>query len=385
MTQTVIVSILLLNFLINAAHSAPKESRDSTIDLFVFRSSTRINFDSPKTLFFSTIKSYITSRIDRILPGQLGNKNESMLGHVSFKYSCGCEDWKSSLRRERMVGHTGQKNNQAAKQIFKGGGLVPSVSIYTDGHLETDQEVQDMLDSYGAHPEMVKVLRLKTSCQVCRNFAQFVDDYESSGAYKNYTLVYQPRAFLKGKSSVDAAGGGCASFTAGALERSGIWGKDSEKIFTDLSFTRKIPFEIITPIEGEGVKLDPVWKSEIEKVSQKKNQFFGPWTNPRWDHWNGDKTLLIVDPEWFYDWINGAIAHTVLESKTVADFPSERSDNSLWLGSSGSLTSIKKQIHQQQILGSNWITPYLRSNKVKWLTSDSPYPKFGTLYVDMTR
>lgn len=284
-----------------------------------------------------------------------------------------------------MVGHTGQKNGQAIRQILNGGGLVPTVSVYTDGHLETDQEVQEMLDSYRNHPEMVRVVRLKTSCEVCKGFAQFVDDYESSGAYKNYTLIYQPKAFFKGKTSADTSGGGCASFTAGALDRSGIWGKESEEVFKSLSFTRAVPLELITPVEGEGVKLDPQWKSKIQAVSKNKQSIFGPWMNPRWEHWNGEKQLLIVDPEWFYDWVNGAIQHTILEGKSPQEMPPTRSHLSLALGSSGSLDSIKNQIQKQQLLGSHWITPYLRAGKVRWLTRDAPYPDFGTLEIDTKR
>lgn len=387
-TQTVKITLLLLILLQNEGVSRAKEGPlpppTSTIDLFVFRSSTRINFETPRTLFFSTVKSYLTSKIDRLLPGKFGNKKESMLGHVSLHYNCGCKNWKLKSKPERWLGQTGQKNGQGLMQILNGSGLAPTISVYADGKLESDIEVKEMLESYTTHPEMVRVLRIKTSCEVCTAAAQFIDEYEESGASQNYTLTYQPKAFFKGKSDPHRSGGGCGSFAAGVLSRSNAFGELTSQIIPNFAITRNIPLEIVSLTDVSTVRMDETWEKAVRAVSTKPQSLFAPWTDSRWDSWGKDHPLLIVDPEWYYDWINGASKAYLASVEGDPTLISTRSELSLIWGSSGSLSSLQTQILNQEKLGAQAIAPLLKQGKVRLLTKDSPYRNFDTLEFDMT-
>lgn len=360
----------------------------AVVDIFVFRSSTRINFETPRTLFVSTLKSYLKAKWMRLLPEPVGNANETMLGHVSLNYNCACSSWKEPYPMSRSAGQSGQKHQQGMKLVMRGAGIMPLISVFTDGVLEADPYVQNMVSSYKQHDGALRILRLKTSCDTCKKLAKFIYEYEQGKAYENYTLVYQPKEFHLGKSDPDTSGGGCGSFVAGALERSGIWGKDADEVFRAFSREYWVPMKLINPVDVPFSKLDPLWANAIpaQPASHSPLEMF---FSSHWKSWGNpndadSRALLVVDPEWFYDWINGAILKGFEKWGFDLNSLSRRSSLALWVGSSGSVGDIQGEIAAQELRGAQWIAPYLEKDRVQWIpASKSPYYGAPILEVDI--
>lgn len=383
--------LLILLTLLASASSDAAPTRPSRVDagaevhLFIFRSGARLNFDTPLSLLLSSAKTYIHKYFFNALPGSMEFRPRA-IGHVALSYKADqCAGWPSELPRERLTGQVGNRQQQGLQLALRGGGLAPMLAVFQDGELETPEVLLGDLKKHADHPGTSRVLRMRVSCAKARKLAHFVQQWDRSGAYRNYTLTLMPETFNPDRKHPDytktlEAGGGCGSFVMGALLYSDVLGEFGSA----LRKTVTLPVEVDLAMVHKPSKMPeftafrPEWDAEIARTEEKPiyKLFFDPGMRA-WSKTGAARKVRIeaTEPELFYDWLNGA-ATAVLQREHLPVWP-ERSAFSMSWWSAGPLSENLSKIASTKTIGSNWIEPYLKQGKAKVFASqESPY--FGT-------
>jgi hypothetical protein len=172
----------------------------SLLVVLAFPSSSYLDWSSPSALARSSVQSTLSKRL---------MAHPSTIGHAQIAWRCQKPDgsWESGA-----TGQSGEKNGQSLQALTAGWGMSILELVYTDGHLESEAEVEDRIRT-GVNTAQFSWLGLKVPAQNCLRVSEFVKTYRAAGAAINYGFPVEP-----GRHE----GGGCTSFANAALEKSGL-------------------------------------------------------------------------------------------------------------------------------------------------------------------
>lgn len=178
-----------------------KANPDSSyILIFAFPSSTWLDWSSPSRLARTTLQSQIARRLYHY---------PSSIGHAQIAWSCRMPD---GSQLQGATGQTGEEHGQGIAALTQGWGLSLLEMVYSDGHLESPQEVEERLQ-IGAKANQFSWLGFQVKPEQCQRLAEFVKAYDQAGAAINYGFPVDP---------LKLEGGGCTSFANAAVEKAGI-------------------------------------------------------------------------------------------------------------------------------------------------------------------
>lgn len=144
--------------------------------------------------------------------GLLGASGFDDIGHVFVGWSCDSGHGPA----EGMAAMTGERNFQASRLLKAGWGLTAFLATFTDGHLQPPSFLGSydsvMADPFDAHVVAFEVP--SDQCERARDFVRSYAEHPSRPSAK-FGLNLDPRQF---------EGGGCGSFGAAVLEKSGLFG-----------------------------------------------------------------------------------------------------------------------------------------------------------------
>ncbi|MEK7434631.1 MAG: hypothetical protein AABZ74_15970 [Cyanobacteriota bacterium] len=253
-----------------------KDPDSSYLFLFAERSSEYLDWSKPSALAVTTLKSQTSKKI----------KNDaSSIGHAQIAWYC--KNKKGEVSKG-ATGQTGQSGNEGFQVVNNGWGLSVLDTVFLDGSLEKEEDVEERLKIADKHNNLAWVA-IKTKPENCFALSKFVEEYRKSGAEKNYGFPVEPLKF---------EGAGCTSFANASFQSSKIELPISE------GWVRKvnIPFQYMGKMSSqiEGTR-------QLELAKSKKDEKFIPLTDfifkdIKWAEENeGHKPFYYYDPELFYE------------------------------------------------------------------------------------
>lgn len=172
----------------------------SYILVFAFPSSAWLDWSSPSRLARTTVQSQIARRLYHY---------PSSIGHAQIAWSCQMPD---GTVQKGATGQTGEEHNQGLSSLLQGWGMSLLELVYPDGHLESEAEVEQRLQT-AAKANQFSWVGFQVKPTQCQRLVEFVKAYEKAGAAINYGFPVDPLLLQ---------GGGCTSFANAAVEKAGI-------------------------------------------------------------------------------------------------------------------------------------------------------------------
>lgn len=253
-----------------------KDPNSSYIFVFVYRSAAYLDWSSPSNLTKTTLVSQISRRI---------KGDASSIGHAQIGWHCNLGNGKYETS---STGQTGQNGDEGFKVVRDGWGLGVLDTVFTDGHLESDQEVMDKMKAADKNGNFAW-MAIKTNKDSCMDMVNFVKAYDKSGAAINYGFPVEPLKF---------EGAGCTSFTNAAMSQSkldiGVMKGWIRKVKIPFKYMGKLDYVIPNTRPLELAKT----KEEVKKVPM-TDFLFGNinWAKDNEPH----KDFYYYDPELFYE------------------------------------------------------------------------------------
>jgi hypothetical protein len=177
-----------------------KDPDSNFVFLFVYRSTAYLDWSNPSDLAKTTLVSQLNRRF----------KNDaSSIGHAQVAWHC--NDGKGNII-SGATGQTGQEGNEGLQLVKDGWGLSVLDAVFTDGSLESEQEVVDRMQIADKHNNFAW-MAVRTNYQSCSEMSRFVKDYDKSGAAVNYGFPVEPLKF---------EGAGCTSFANAAISKTNL-------------------------------------------------------------------------------------------------------------------------------------------------------------------
>lgn len=246
--------------------------------IFLFNSRTGVNIDwsSPTNLARTTALSAISK-------GIFGDA--SAVGHAQV-------GWVSNDGKGHIIsggaGETGQHGGEGAKAALSGWGLNVMEMVFLDGHLESKQEVLDRI-KLADDRKGFSWMAIKTDHNTLMKMVNFIQEFDKSGAAKNYGFPLDPLKFQ---------GAGCTSFANASFYKTDL----NIPIFE--ASKRKINL----PLQYMGKRTEPVPNtrspelasgSDQEKKVSTFNILFNKvnWASESEPH----KDFEFFDPELYYE------------------------------------------------------------------------------------
>lgn len=255
-----------------------KSDPDSSyIFLFVYRSATYLDWSNPSDLAKTTLVSQITRRL----------KNDaSSIGHAQIGWSC---NEGNGHIISGATGQTGQNGSEGFQIVKNGGGLSVLDTVFTDGSLETENEVIEKMKKADEHNNFAW-LAIKTNYSSCSEMAKFVSDYDKSGAAINYGFPVEPLKFQ---------GAGCTSFANASISKAHLANMPLSKAWVRHI---KIPLKYVGKLSETLPNTRP-----LEVAKDKASEKLVPMSDFLFKkiEWAGEndeyKDFYYYDPELFYE------------------------------------------------------------------------------------
>jgi hypothetical protein len=305
-------------FLLGMTTGIPTQAGDAggSLHLFVNPSAKRIDWGTPRSLLWSTIKSTVASQA-----GAATGARETALGHVVVHFDCRDLDGK---QRSGWVGMSGQNDSDVDKRDLLDNqiGMKLLFKLYSDGELVSDQVSRDQVatnpgrlewDGWVPRKMHSKFLRFEVNPDQCSEIWDYVSTYRERSYDHSMPLdqwrklgpdrilyygfpIREPienfRRVRAGEKGV-RLGGGCTAYGVSFLKLLGVHSEDFEQFFA-----RR--FSVSEALIG---KKDPA-TGERQKVSV-FDILFGR-VGSKWNHAGiADRPLDIYDPQLMWDFIDG--------------------------------------------------------------------------------
>lgn len=279
---TCIASILPLSSLsVSASESdytniISKDSNSNYIFLFVYRSSTYLDWSGASRLAKTTLNSQIAKRI---------KSDASSIGHAQIGWHC--NDGKGKIS-QGATGQTGQNGNEGFELVKAGWGLSVLDMVFNDGYLEPETEVKEKMIKADNNNNFAW-MAIKTTNTACEEMAKFVDQYDKSGAAINYGFPVEPTKF---------EGAGCTSFANAAFEKTNLNLPLSKAWVRHIKLPLDYMGKLSTPLKGT-TPLELAKNIDEEKKIPMKDFLFSDinWANEGQPY----KDFYYYDPELFYE------------------------------------------------------------------------------------
>lgn len=172
------------------------DGESSYVFLFAFPSAAYLDWSSPSKLTWTSLQSTIAQRAFGL---------PTTIGHAQFAWHCQRPD--GQVLSSGASGQSGERHGQSL-QVLKGGwGMSLLELVYTDGILESTQQVKDRIHK-GAAKDQFSWTAFQVPTSSCLAMAEYVDRFREAGAHRNYGFPVDP---------LKLEGGGCTSFAHAAV------------------------------------------------------------------------------------------------------------------------------------------------------------------------
>lgn len=252
-----------------------KDPTSSYIFLFAERSSAYLDWSGPSKLTLTTLQSQISKKM---------KGDASSIGHAQIAWYCN----KDGKITQGATGQTGQMGSEGTKIVLSGWGLSVLDTVFLDGYLESEKDVEDRLVVADKFNNLAWIaFRVKPENVLALN--DYYEGYNKSGGAKNYGFPVDPLKFQ---------GAGCTSFANASLFKSNIPLPISEawvrKVKLPLSYMGKLTEQV------EGTKALELAKNKNEEKYVSVTDFL--FNDVQWAKDNEPhKDFYYYDPELFYE------------------------------------------------------------------------------------
>lgn len=202
------------------------------------------------------------------------------IGHVMLAWQC--RDLSGRLH-SGATGQTGEDLHQSEKMLRSGWGLSTLMATFTDGHLNTPEQVESEIGE-ASEDGRLRFLAIEVGAEECDRMLSFLRRYADGpeNAQTHFGLNLRPALF---------EGGGCGSFVVTLLEKAGLFKTLLPLVWRTLS----LPAHLM----GAGTELPPA--TDVLAVNPKSQNVHMMWLGlSTWDQRrNGPAgpSLRLVDPE----------------------------------------------------------------------------------------
>ena len=171
------------------------DAKASYIAVYAFPSAEFLDWSSPSALTKTTLDSQISKALFHA---------PSSIGHAQFAWQCQLPNGKVI---KGASGQSGQNHRQGLSGVLSGWGLSLLELVYTDGNIESTQEVNDRVIR-GSNTNKLSWMAFKVPPENCLKVVEYVKTYTAKGAFHNYGFPVDPLQY---------EGGGCTSYANAAL------------------------------------------------------------------------------------------------------------------------------------------------------------------------
>ena len=168
----------------------------SYVFLFAFPSAAYLDWSSPSKLTWTSLQSTIAKRTFAL---------PTTIGHAQFAWHCQKPD--GTVLSSGGSGQSGERNGQSLQILKDGWGMSLLELVYTDGILESTEDVKARVRK-GAAKDQFSWVAFQVPAESCVAMAEYVDAFKASGAHENYGFPVDP---------LKLEGGGCTSFAHAAV------------------------------------------------------------------------------------------------------------------------------------------------------------------------
>jgi hypothetical protein len=248
----------------------------SYIFLFAFPSAAYLDWSSPSKLAWTSLQSTLAKRTFAL---------PTTIGHAQFAWHCQKPD--GTVLTSGGSGQSGERNGQSLQVLKDGWGMSLLELVYTDGILESTEDVKDRVRK-GAAKDQFSWVAFQVPTESCVAMADYVDAFKAAGAHENYGFPVDP---------LKLEGGGCTSFAHAAVVKAGLplpfeedWLREYRIAPGDMGRGEEIPaFTTVVP------------QAKIPKTPTYVGLPGLLWGNRTWDQSGGGVPFRYYDPELFYE------------------------------------------------------------------------------------
>ncbi|MFN4149511.1 MAG: hypothetical protein ACK4IX_01075 [Candidatus Sericytochromatia bacterium] len=252
-----------------------KDPESNYVFLFVFRSAEYLDWSNPSDLAKTTLKSQIMKKL---------KGDASSIGHAQIAWHCNDGNNVSS----GATGQTGQHGDEGFQLVKNGWGLSTLDTVFTDGYLESEDEVNERVKIADSKNNLAWVA-FKTDYKSCMGMSDFVKAYDKSGAAVNYGFPVDPLKY---------EGAGCTSFANASIYKTGL------NIGLSEGWIRKvnIPFKYMGKLKDVIPNTRPLEAAKSYDEEKKVAMTDFLFSKVSWAEENEPhKPFYYYDPELFYE------------------------------------------------------------------------------------
>lgn len=242
----------------------PESHPEAELRYHVIPSPMGIDWTSPRSLFFTTVKNQIHRRFKRNHP----------IGHVNIELR-----YRDPATGERKVFVTGMTSMGQVEQfeliLLKGYGMGVLFHDFK-GRLESTEEFLEQVPDRREKGQLAS-LHIGISSKACARLLQFEREYRAKGCGEHYGLPNRPRA---------AEGSGCSAFGVAFLELAGLMTAEMKQSWSRLL---RIP-------DSHVGGLDTGRKVSVFKLATTIPERWSTAEEP-------SRELFFYDPDLMYAWM----------------------------------------------------------------------------------
>jgi len=271
--------ILKILFLFAASCFSANIAKCSIIDtssvheltIYVIKSSSPLNWESPSSLYRTSLESYTKS---------LFSKNAYSIGHLFIELSTPLLD---SVVLTSIRSTSGAEKRRLVIKEKIGLGLLGAV---LHGRMETSEELTKKMDHFSKKKNGIRFITYRICEESARRIIEFLEKFTKKNGAKNKPCDFYGGAFW---SRFENEGGGCTSFGMSAMEVAGLFND-----YPEWRVSVNIPINLIGGEYNNGHR---VKRGDILRAHSwyegygEENKDFVP--------------ITVYDPSLIFDWIDG--------------------------------------------------------------------------------
>lgn len=248
----------------------------SYVFLFAFPSAAYLDWSSPSKLTWTSLQSTLAKRTFAL---------PTTIGHAQFAWHCQKPD--GTVLSSGGSGQSGELNGQSLQILKDGWGMSLLELVYTDGVLESTEDVKARVRK-GAAKDQFSWVAFQVPTENCVAMAEYVDAFKAAGAHENYGFPVDP---------LKLEGGGCTSFAHAAVLKAGLplpfhedWLREYNIAIEDMGRGETTPaFTTIVP------------QAKIPETPKYVGLPHFLWGNRTWGATGQGVPFRYYDPELFYE------------------------------------------------------------------------------------
>ncbi|OFY40530.1 MAG: hypothetical protein A2X18_11475 [Bacteroidetes bacterium GWF2_40_14] len=255
------------------------------LTVYVIKSSSPLNWESPSSLYRTSLESYTKS---------LFSKNLYSIGHLFIELSTPLLD---SVVLTSIRSTSGAEKRRLVLKEKIGLGMLGAV---LHGRMETREELTKKIDHFSKKKNGIRFITYRICEESAKRIVEFLEKFTKKFDAKNKPCDFYGGAFW---SRFENEGGGCTSFGMSAMEVAGLFND-----YPEWRVSVNIPLYLIGGEYNNGhrVKRSSILRAHTwYEGSGEENVDFVP--------------ITVYDPSLIFDWIDGQrrIRRTTAEGDTI--------------------------------------------------------------------